>query len=474
MKKTGFWDALKTPKGRKIALAVLLIVVIACSSIASLLVTSGGKVVVREIRIDRRGGILSAELYTPKGISAEDSLPAVVVTHGGSCSNGVVSGIAQELARRGFVVLNVSAYGAGESENPLTDDYGSAPGDFASARGLNDAVDFVRTLEYVDKTRIGITGHSMGSIRTNAAADADCSWFTLNDILINILYNDFDVAISEEELYEDAYALAEAKLNAAELSHFQYMAAEQEEFYNTRIKAVLGLGTGPVCLTTYGTRDVEVAGFTVSRMLNTNLGLVIGKYDEELDQYSFLFDTELYNNAEGAAVYLGESCFFTEQPAVDGEIYLASNSGDGAYSKAIGTLAEFNYAEGSEITAGFDSRLTRFYTLPNETHSQNFLSIPTTSHIVKYFEAALGYNNGELSNPATTPIDSGNIVWLWREALNAVALLAMVGSLFVVAAMFLSKPFFAELVQAPAVPRIKSGNKSFWIISIFIALVGAV
>ena len=79
---------------------------------------------------------------------------------------------AEELARRNFVVLNVSAYGAGTSAQPDYDenDQGIEGLDGnLTPMGLLDAKAFLSSLSFVDSTRIGMAGHSMGSRRTGYA-----------------------------------------------------------------------------------------------------------------------------------------------------------------------------------------------------------------------------------------------------------------------------------------------------------------
>ena len=74
------------------------------------------------------------------------------------CSNSTVNGVAEELASRGFVVLSLSAYGSGSSE---TQDVGDPRMD--PSLGIYDGLQYLRTLQYIDKTRIGMVGHSQGS-----------------------------------------------------------------------------------------------------------------------------------------------------------------------------------------------------------------------------------------------------------------------------------------------------------------------
>ena len=202
---------IKSKDGCKRLLALFAVIIFLSSLFAQLISTDFGKVKVENISIDARGALLSGDLYYPAGTSTQDKLPCVIVAHGGAISHTCMRGISEELARRGYVVLNVSAYGAGVSEQPPYDEIGVGKDEYsvmATPAGMLDVLAFARTLEFVDQTRVGMTGHSMGSIRTGACAVADCGYFTLNDLLINILYEEFGQTFSAEEIYDDANALA--------------------------------------------------------------------------------------------------------------------------------------------------------------------------------------------------------------------------------------------------------------------------
>ena len=65
----------------------------------------------------------------------------------------------------------------------------------------------------IDPTRIGTLGHSMGAMRTLAAAALDAGYLTFNDIMLNVLCDEFGESFTEEEIAQNADELAAARLN---------------------------------------------------------------------------------------------------------------------------------------------------------------------------------------------------------------------------------------------------------------------
>ena len=115
---------LKSKEGAWKLLSIFIVAIILCGFIARMFSSSGGTIKISRVTYDSRGATANADLYYPAGVSDKDSLPAVLVAHGGGVSKGVVQGMAEELARRGYVVLNVDAYGSGLSEQPKYDEGG--------------------------------------------------------------------------------------------------------------------------------------------------------------------------------------------------------------------------------------------------------------------------------------------------------------------------------------------------------------
>lgn len=114
-----------------------------------------------------KGKVVSGILFKPKAASADNSLPAVVLTHGYLNNREMQLQNAIELARRGFVVLTVDREGHGNYENS-----GSTSALMAT-NGLYDSAKYVYNLDYVDKDKIGISGHSMGGMTTSAVLAQD-------------------------------------------------------------------------------------------------------------------------------------------------------------------------------------------------------------------------------------------------------------------------------------------------------------
>ena len=203
--------------------AVLLVLLLICAfvalTIANGIQTDHGNIVVTEGVIDAyRGeggaehlGMLTYKLYTPRTATAENKAPGVLLLHGYQNDRETNAAYAIELARRGVVVLSLDEYGHGFSEPGLKErgyvnhtvkvNYGEESvelGTYKKAGGtvryrllmnfsnlsfFNDyyskdedgnaiydsscggaaAYAVLATMDNVDSTRLGISGHSMGT-----------------------------------------------------------------------------------------------------------------------------------------------------------------------------------------------------------------------------------------------------------------------------------------------------------------------
>ena len=98
--------------------------------------------------------------YTQFPKPAAERPPAVVLIHGFSGDRRLMSTLARRLAENGYGVLAIDVNGHGENRNPFN-------GGEAETDNLRDdvkkAVDYLRSSDLVDGSRIVVMGHSMGA-----------------------------------------------------------------------------------------------------------------------------------------------------------------------------------------------------------------------------------------------------------------------------------------------------------------------
>jgi dienelactone hydrolase len=187
-----------------IVFAACILIVFLAAGTASLVQTGFGAVnvssgVFEAEQSDAANGLPSRigyKLYVPKGADAARPVPVVLVMHGYQNDRETSAAYSIELARRGIAALSVDLYGHGATapgirgrgwgmhkltslDKPISGpkrflvmmtfsilDFfkpGISAGVADSSMGGKAAYRYLRSLPFVDKTRIGITGHSMGT-----------------------------------------------------------------------------------------------------------------------------------------------------------------------------------------------------------------------------------------------------------------------------------------------------------------------
>lgn len=146
--------------GRRLLLGCLAVILLA-SLLASLIQSSWGRVQVTGLKIPAQNGQwVVADLFKPKAATKDDKAPLIVVVPGFQRSKETLSNISLELARRGFVVIAIDPYAQGGSSSSMSRRSATTEG-----YGMFAIVDYVAStavLNYVDRSRIGATGHSAG------------------------------------------------------------------------------------------------------------------------------------------------------------------------------------------------------------------------------------------------------------------------------------------------------------------------
>lgn len=216
-------------KSKKILCIVLCIVLCIASAIATrTIATDGGNVKIENIKvISDSGYALAMDLYAPANVTAESSLPCVVVMHGGNNAKEQVNHWCVELSRRGYVVLNADMYGHGESERLPNETWLSA------GRGLYDAIKYAATIPYVDSERIGVLGYSRGGRATGECMVLDNA--NEQRLMSNIYIVHSDPVYKLDGEYADVYGSRNVSVTADKYDEFFF--SEKAEVSGTTYNA---------------------------------------------------------------------------------------------------------------------------------------------------------------------------------------------------------------------------------------------
>lgn len=440
--------SLKTVDGCKRILFLCLALIMVLGFVGSILSSDGGKIKISTLTIDARGAEIRIDQYVPAGVSDSDKLPCILMAHGRGTNRGALRGVAEEFARRGFVVLNVDGYGQGMSEQPVSDEYGHGANGFAWAGGgpfgQFDALEFARTLEYVDQERIGMYGHSMGASRVGAAAAMDSGYYTLNDLLINVLADTFGQSFTVEEIERNADELAAERLNADQLEYYNAIRAEKEHFFNTRVKIIIGSDPR--------TQEVQVAGHTVTRICQCNVVMLNGKYDDLGSGATW--------NEDG-----------TTNESVMGGVKIAhwyNSALDGSGLTEVGSMDTENILNNAQLASVLKDRTARMVVYAPVDHCGIYFNDESNRLAVEVMSQALNYNRGDLTNPATVPLPASNNVWIFRALCNFAAMIVMVAMIFPIVGLLLKSKFFAGAIAeqkelAAPVSLSKNGKIAYWV-----------
>lgn len=149
-------------------LAISLILCLISAIGASFVQTSGGKVKIKDLRWETSSGhLMSALLFVPENATKDNPVPAIVTSHGWYNNREMQDLNYVELSRRGYVVISIDMYGHGNSDAVKPEEWPN------NGTGMYDAVKLLADLPYVDKEKIGITGHSNGARAANWSIKED-------------------------------------------------------------------------------------------------------------------------------------------------------------------------------------------------------------------------------------------------------------------------------------------------------------
>ncbi len=409
-----------------IFLAVCLAVILVSSLFASLIQSDWGTVQVTDLRgvtnsgawaddssVTVKGSVVSGILFVPKEASADNKLPAVVLTHGYLNNRELQLQNAIELARRGFVVLTVDREAHGNYENK-----GSTSSLFT--RGLYDAAKYLYNLDYVDQSKIGVSGHSMGG---------------------------FDTAAT---LMEDAPNVADLAMST--------VGTFAGDIGRTDLTPENGYGLGIISAGLLQAWDsFPGAGEDVS------VGILKADDDE------FFFGATSWS-APGNTLADGTPSLARQYlESVYGANFVGISS-SGSIDIQNGGIYEngavVNVPEGTAAGAPF-----RVIYQNNEIHPLNHFSVKSAADVTNFFYTAFGTPSGASYIPST------NEAWWIKETFSCIGLLAFFALVIPLARLLLAVPFFNALRKRKDVllageSPLKGvqGHLTYWLVGIAVTL----
>ncbi|MCK4551385.1 MAG: hypothetical protein KAU02_00610 [Tenericutes bacterium] len=378
---------------KKFAIIVLLVAILLCliSGIGARAVkTDGNNVDIHDIRVVTDVGVLTGQLYVPKTATPSSPKPAVVLSHGYLNSSEMQDSNAVELARRDFVVLSVNMYAHGASTlhdyiNEFVDGP-FVPLFTANAYGLYDAVNYVYNLEFVDKTKVGLAGHSLGGLSANLAVYLDDLWVQAQRDSGNIVNS----------------KIASVLLMGADAN---YTASNVMD------------GTDPISTNYYGARHV---------------GIIAAQYDEFFFMGADYPAPRDFLNGENAHIFVNSIDLSSQVLATTPIINALADNVNGYY---YGTVDYFGSTSAQQYM--------RVIYNPSEIHPANHFSIASTGAVVEFFSKAAS------SNVTLLPVDSASGLfaqtWWIKEMFNFIGLIGFFMFIIPFALLLTKTSFFAPL-----------------------------
>lgn len=400
-----------------VVLVVCLFVMIISSAIGHGIQTGWGNVKTEELTFTTDTGAEShAKLFIPASATKDTPAPAVLLCHGYTADLDAMEPFAIELTRRGYVVMALDMYGHGESSLPEEGcsqiEMGSVE-NYAPDLGSYSALQLFKSYDFIDQTKIGMLGHSMGSSAIQEGA--------------YIAYTQWQYA------YTTAY---QAKIEAGEDE-----STAATDAYATAMQAGIVLPASLV-ITGYNynvrnINDLTYSGVTADNGVfplyaaPVNICTIEGTYDEFSGLLWGVDDASQYTTSFKFAYGTGG----------------ATNVESGTYFM-YGDAAATPLSRDEAVTAAASAALTMTpiraaYTFEG-THSDTYYDKNSIADALDFLDITLKSGVSELS------VD--NQVWHGRAACGLIGLAATLVAFIALALTLLKLPFFATIKQ----PVVKS------------------
>ena len=403
------------------------------------------------------GKVTSGLLFRPKK-AEPGSRPAVVFSHGLYNNREMQLQNAIELVRRGYVVMVIDQAQHGHNTTYVGSEYMG----FYSEEHLNCAK-YLYNLEEVDKTKVAVSGHSMGGgsttnvlsldgqavgKRTDANFKAGKNMGIVSAYLVQ-------ANTPSNNLPENVKAMGVVKANADE---FFFSSTIREKDY-------IPQNSGKVTEANY-----DNGQYYLKKGKEFVLQTSEDKFRPNAQYYAF-------TTSVSSAWYLESTAAFqftrgrkpgdtdTDWTTVNGGIYAGGQliaEPDGRKLVSVARKGEALTSEGQ----------LRVVYQANETHPMNHFSAKSASHVIDFFYNTFGVTEG-FNYKAPT-----NQTWWLKEAFAGLGILGLFGMLLPILDLLLQSKLFASLkgepAEAPILLTRPRKHVSYWLGGIATTIFGAV
>lgn len=466
---------------------ICLVVLLICGLFVASILSDGGRYKIREVRIQYDGYDLEGTMFIPKEALEKkgdatmwttgenvNKVPGVVMQGGGTANRYIMYPVAIELVKRGFAVFAIDSYNHGTSER-----YDRGWGVHSQVR---DALTYMHSLNFVDPNNIGYCGHSQGGMGCMEALQQFAGYYTEQDMLLNMLYDELGVEITPEQVAaQDADAVA-AGLNEYEKRIYETRKAEILEDYNsTRVSFALveGMATGsapPLKSMEFPNMDptvVEVAGVSVMRNIQANIGNFVSNSDETIGRNA----TEIMQIASTKELPTSpfmRAFFGTGDETVQSDILYSVNDSaneEAVLSTVLGQINEDSWAD-ENVQEAMQNHSLRMFTTFTGWHNTNHYNEENINAVANFAVLATGYNNGYLSETGgagAAAYDDTN-TWKLYYAATVIGFIALITMTVSVAVLIFRSRGFESVVKDALEPQDSKKDPMVWIFTAIVVI----
>lgn len=407
-----------------LTVAILLMVISGFG--ARFIMTQNYKVKVYNVEFVTDYGVLTGQVYKPSSATTTSLKPAIIVSHGWLNSAEMQNANAIELSRRGNVVFAINMYNHGSSYlfNHISENINS-PFDslfLANANGMYDAVNYVYNLPYVNQSKIGVSGHSLGGMAANQAVYLDDLWVQ-----------------SQAELG----ITVSPKISSVLL-------VGCDAVYGPSL--VLNSADQPISSNYYGARHV---------------GIIAGQYDEFSFRGVDYPAPRDFLKSSNAKQFIN-SITFTDPVGTNDTVVNALDDKENGYY--YGTIDYFGATSAKLF-------MRTIYT-PNEIHPANTHSAESTGATIEFFYKATA--NNTTSFPTSYGTSAENQIWKVYEFMTFLGLIGFFLFIIPFTTLLMKTKFFVSLqpensITMKSIPTHKKGKIIYWSgfgLTIFLSFLG--